>query len=177
VNIRAAANACSHQNNLKEVKMFRFGFLFRLLLALLIIGGLVGGGVAIYRLGWAQGYQTAAVLANKTGTQAAPAVPAVPYYGYPYGYPIGPFGYGYGPRFGFPFIFPLVGLGFFLLFLFFIGGLFRFGMHRNWAQGGQGYWHGRGGPWGWGPQGPQGSESKEPGKGQADQGEGTTKES
>jgi len=147
--------------------MFRFGFLFRFLLALLIIGGLVAGGAAVYRLGWTQGYQAAAVLANKTGAPAAPALPAVPYYGYPYGYPMMP--YAYGPRFGFPFIFPLVGIGFFLLFLFFIGGLFRFGMHRRWAQGEQGYWHGRGGPWGWGP---QSGEGKQPSKGQ-----GETKES
>jgi hypothetical protein len=141
--------------------MFRFGFLIRFLLALLIIGGLVAGGVALYRVGWAQGYQTGVLLSNKT---AAPGVPAVPYYGYP----MMPY-YGYGPGFGFPFIFPLVGIGFFLLFLFFIGGLFRFGMHRHWANAGQGHWEGRGGPWGW--------HDKEPGKGQGEKGEETTKES
>ena len=150
--------------------MFRSGFLFRFLLALLVIGGLAASGVAIYRIGWAQGYQTATILANKTAAPGTPAVPAVPYYGYPYGYPMMP--YAYGPRFGFPFIFPLVGIGFFLLFIFFIGGLFRFGMHRHWAHAGQGHWEGRGGPWG-----SQGGEGKEPGKGQVEKGEGATKES
>ncbi len=113
--------------------MFRFGFLFRFLLALLIIGGLVAGGVAIYRLGWAQGYQTSVLLSSKAGAPAQPALPAVPYYGYPM------MPYYYGPHFGFPF-FPLIGIGFFLFFLFIIGGLFRFGMHRRWAQAG--HWSG-----------------------------------
>ncbi len=135
--------------------MFRFGFLFRLLLALLIIGGLVAGGVAIYRLGWAQGYQTSVLLSSKTGAPAQPALPAVPYYGYPM------MPYYYGPHFGFPFL-PLIGIGFFLFFLFIIGGLFRFGMHRRWAQAGYG-------PWGW--------HDKEPGKGQAEKSEETPKES
>jgi hypothetical protein len=123
--------------------MFRFGFLFRFLLALLLIGVLVGGGMALYRSGWAQGYQTGAVTAagQSQGAQVAPSAPAVPgpYYAYP------PFAYGYGYGFHpfFPFG-PLLGIGFFLLFFFVIGGLFRFGMHRHWAAGGQG------GPGGWG---------------------------
>jgi len=144
--------------------MFRFGFLFRILLALLIIGGLVAGGVAIYRLGWAQGYQASALLSNKSGTAVQPALPGMPYYGYP----MMPY-YGYRPGFGFPF-FPLIGIAFFLFFLFIIGGLFRFGMHRHWAQAqaGHGPWEGRGGPWGW--------HDKEPGKGQGEKGAETTKE-
>ncbi len=131
--------------------MFRFGFLLRFLLALLIIGGLVAGGVALYRTGYAQGYQTAAmVLANNKA--AAPGVPPVmPYYGYGY-----PFVYHWG--FGFPFFFPLIGIGFFLLFFFLIGGLFRFGMYRRWAHAG-------GGRWVW--------QEGEPGKG--DKGEETPK--
>jgi len=142
--------------------MFRFGFIFRFLLALLVIGGLVAGGVAIYRTGWAQGYQTGVALSTKAGAPAVPAVPVVPYYGYPY-MPYGP-GYGYGFSF-----FPLVGIGFFLLFIFFIGGLFRFGMHRHWAHGGAGHWEGRGGPWGW--------EGKEHGKGPGEKGDEAVKES
>ena len=143
--------------------MFRFGFIFRFLLALLIIGGLVAGGVAIYRLGWAQGYQTSLLVNNKAGAPAQPAMPVVPYYGYP----MMPY-YGYGPGFGFHF-FPLIGIGFFLFFLFIIGGLFRFGMHRRWAQAGHGPWEGHGGPWGW--------HDKEPDKGQGEKGAETTKES
>ena len=134
--------------------MFRFGLLFRLLLALLVIGGLVAGGVAIYRIGWAQGYQASAILSNNKTT--APAAPVAPYYGYPFM----PY-YGYGPGFGLPFLFPLFGIGFFLLFIFFISGLFRFGMHRHWAHSDQGRWEGRRGPWG-----PYGSEGKEGGKGE-----------
>jgi len=137
--------------------MFRFGFLFRFLLALLVIGGLVAGGVAIYRLGWVQGYQASILLSNKT------AAPAAPYYGYP----IMPF----YPAFGFPFFLPLFGIGFFLLFLFVIGGLLRFGMHRRWAEHpGAGRWEGHGGPWGWEgkerskEQGEKGGESKEDSK-------------
>ena len=68
---RAAANGCSRKNNLNEVKMFRFGFLFRFLLALLVIGELVAVGVAIFSLGWAQGYQTSVLLSNKTAAPAA----------------------------------------------------------------------------------------------------------
>ncbi len=142
--------------------MHRFGFLFRFLLALLIIGGLLAGGVAIYRLGWAQGYQTSVLLSGKTGAPGQPAFPAVPYYGYPM------MPYYYGPHFGFPF-FPLIGIGFFLFFLFIIGGLFRFGMHHRWSHAGQGPWEGHGGPWGW--------HDKEPGKGQGEKGEEAPMES
>ena len=160
MNSRAADESCSNQNNLKEVKMFRFGFLFRFLLALLIIGGLVAGGVAIYRLGYAQGYQTSALLSNKT---TAPAAPVAPYYGYP----IMPY---FWPGFGFPFFFPLLGIGFFLFFFFIIGGLFRFGMHRRWAHGsGPGHWEGHGGPWGW--------EGREHPKEQTEKGQEAPKES
>ena len=143
--------------------MFRFGFIFRFLLALLIIAGLVAGGVAIYRMGWVQGYQTSTLLSNKSGAPAQPALPAVPYYGYPM------MPYGYGPGFGLHFFFPLVGIGFFLFFLFIIGGLFRFGMHRRWAQAGHGPWEGHGGPWGW--------HDKEPGQDQSKKGEEAPKAS
>ena len=129
--------------------MFRFGFLFRFLMALVLIGVLVAGGVALYRGAFAQGYQVGAAAVRS----AAPAVPGTqvvpaPYYGYP------PFayGYGYGFRPFFPFG-PLLGIGFFLLFIFFIGGLFRFGMRRHWAAGGYGGPGGMG--FGHGPHSPQ----------------------
>ncbi len=140
--------------------MFRFGFLLRFLLTLLIIGGLVAGGVALYRLGWAQGYQASVLMSGKAGAPAQPVLPA-PYYGYP----IMPY-YGWG--FGVPF-FPLIGIGFFLFFLFIIGGLFRFGMYRRWAQAGHGPWEGHGGPWGW--------HDREPNKGQPEKGQEAPKES
>jgi hypothetical protein len=130
--------------------MFRFGFLFRFLLALVLIGVLVAGGMALYRTGWAQGYQTAAVTtaAGSAAGAAAPAVPA-PYYAYP---PV-PYGYGYGFHpFFFPFG-PLLGIGFFLFVIFAIGGLFRFGMRRHWAggygPGGIGFGHGPHSPQDW----------------------------
>ncbi len=110
--------------------MFRYGFLWRFLLTLLVVGFLVAGGFGLYRLGWAQGYQAGAVVSqgNSSGQP-----PQLPYYGYP------PYAYGFGfPYFFFPFG-PLLGIGFFLLFFFLIGGLFRLGGWRRWrGDGGRG---------------------------------------
>jgi hypothetical protein len=132
-------------NDLRRYHMFRFGFLFRFLLALVLIGVLVAGGMALYRTGWAQGYQNGAAAVG-SGANTTPALPA-PYYAYP---PV-PYGFGYGFHpFFFPFG-PFLGIGFFLLILFMVGGLFRFGMRRHWAGGF--------GPGGWGmghgPRSPQ----------------------
>jgi hypothetical protein len=126
--------------------MFRFGILWRLLLAVVLIAILVGGGTALYRLAWTQGYQTgvlAAGAANKSIT------PPVPYYGmYPYA-PI-------WPGYGFPFFFNpfglLIGIGFFLFFILLIRGLFFHAWgRRNWrGYPGEGYGpYGHHGPWGW----------------------------
>ncbi len=116
--------------------MFRFGFLGRIVVALLLIGLLVGGGVTLYRAGFAQGYQTGALSVQAGGN---PATPQTPFSG---GVP--PYYYYYWPHYGFPGFFPpfglFFGIGLFLLFLFLIGGLFRgFG------------WRGRHGYYGYGP--------------------------
>jgi hypothetical protein len=126
--------------------MFRGGILMRIVFALLIIGVLSAGTVGLYRMGYAQGYQTAAITAQAddqgSGTEGGRVAP----------WAYGPMGYGYGPHWGpgfgfFPF-FPFIGLGFFLLFLFLIGGLFRGMAYRRWGGGpgwgpgpGPGYWH------------------------------------
>jgi hypothetical protein len=108
--------------------MYRTGFFWRFLLGLLLIGLLAAGGTALFRAGWAQGYQVAAISA---ASGAEGSVPAPLYYPY--------MGYGYRPFFG-PFgLFGLVGM----LFLFFIlfGGLFRMwgwrrhAMHGKWEEG------------------------------------------
>jgi hypothetical protein len=128
--------------------MFRFGFLWRFLLALLLLGLLVAGGSALYRAGFAQGYQAAALAANSSGSTGTPGLPVQGYYPYPYFWP----GYGY-PGF-FPFG-PLLGIGFFLLVFFLIGGLFRGFAGRHWAG------HTGHGDWGHGPEGSWAREWRE----------------
>ena len=147
--------------------MFRFGILWRILMALVIIALLAAAGVTLYRTGFAQGYQTALVAAGKAGS-GTPA-PQLPYYGYP--------PYGFYPGFGFhgffPFFGPLIGIGFFLLIFFLISGLFRFAFRRRWADRGDwgygpGYWgHG---PYGW-HHGPEGQDPNNP---QSPKGQGPT---
>jgi len=115
--------------------MFRYGFFWRLLTALVVIGLLAATGTAVFRAGWAQGYQTGVLATAPEGSQVAPLAPGAPFYApYP--------GYGYWPGYGFPhfglFFFPLIGL-FLLLFLF--GGLFRMAGWRRWAgHPGHGDW-------------------------------------
>jgi hypothetical protein len=113
--------------------MFYRGIFWRILLAVLLVGLLVVGGGALYRAGWTQGYQAAALAASANGSEGAPVVP---YSGvYPPGafYPV----FGYTPFFA-PFGLCL-GFGFFLLLLFLIGGLFR--PHR-WGPHESGHWGG-----------------------------------
>ena len=126
--------------------MFRFGFLWRILMIMVIIALLAGAGVATYRSGFAQGYQTALITAGKAGSGTIPQLPYV--------YP--PFGF--HPWLGFPGFFPffgaLVGIGFFLLIFFLISGAFHFAFSRHWAKRGE-WGHGPygPGPWGYGPYG------------------------
>jgi hypothetical protein len=88
---------------------------------------LVGGGIALFQAGYAQGYQ-AAIVAHPGANGATPGAPA-------YGYlPV-------WPGYGFPFFNPfgwVLGIGFFFFIFFLIGGLFRFGGRRYY--GGPGYW-------------------------------------
>ena len=122
--------------------MFRTGFLWRFLLALLLFGLLAAGGTALYRAGFAQGYQAAALAAGSAGNTATSTLPGI--YPYPYFWPA------YGFHGFFPFG-PLLGIGFFLLVLFLIGGLFRgFGGRHFAGHPGYGGWnHGPEGHWEW----------------------------
>lgn len=128
--------------------MFLRGRLFRFLLTLLLVGVLIAGGVALYQAGFGQGYQ-AGVLATSAARSDGAAQPPV------YGYLPAPI----WPGYGFPFFHPFgifLGIGFFLFVFFLIGGLFRSGGRRHWAEnGGPENWrHGPGSHWGrgWGEQ-------------------------
>jgi hypothetical protein len=133
-----------------EVKMVHRGFfVVRIVAALLLIGLLALGGVALYRAGLAQGYAQGVLVAAASGEQTAPAAPVQPGMMLPYA------GFYPGWYFGFP---PFGGiLGFFLfgfLLLLVLGALFRprhwgyaptggpYGMHHHgfpppWAKGSQ----------------------------------------
>jgi len=100
---------------------------FRIILALFLVAGLIGIGVAVYNYGVAQGLAA-------SGSLAAPEGGAVPYVPYaPYGLFYRPWGFGFFP---FGFIFPLL---FFLLIFALIRGAF----FRGWHAGGPGYWGSR----------------------------------
>ncbi len=130
--------------------MFRQGIWWRVLLSLLLVALIIGGGIALFRVAWLQGYQAGIVAAGAAGKSA---VPATPFYGF---YPYGPFGYG----FGFPFFFNpfglLIGIFFFFLFFALIRGIFFRGW--GWRRWG-GRYYGRG----YGPYGPW--EAHHPGEG------------
>jgi len=119
--------------------MFRTGILWRFILVLVLLGVLAGGGLVLYRAGFDQGYQTAALTAGSSGSETAPQPP----YGV---YPPGYLWRGYG-HFGFfhPFGW-FFGIGFFLLVFFLFGGLFRLWGWRRWGSG-----PGHPGYWGYGP--------------------------
>jgi hypothetical protein len=125
------------------------------------VGLLVLGGGALYRAGWAQGYQAAALAASASGSEGAPMTP---YYGV---YPPGAF----YPAFGYPpFFAPFglcLGVGFFLLLFFLIGGLFRpHGWHSHeWGRWGGGPQHGPMPPWA-----KEWKESQQPGEGEKTEG-------
>lgn len=126
--------------------MHRF-FWLRFLLTLLLAGALIAGGVLLYNTGYSNGYNAAAIIAQNHGQLNA--TPQVPYYGY------GPFAYGFGFPFFFPF-FPLVGIAGFFLFFFLVGSVFRLWGWRRWNghPGWQrwGYEHGQNPPTGSGEQ-------------------------
>ena len=108
--------------------MSKLWFLVRTLVALIVIGSLVVGGVAIYRTGWSQGYVAGQLTAEGEDMVTAP----YPHYGF--GYMGRPFGFA-------PFLF---GAG--LLFLLFItvGGLIRLLAWKKVMAGGP--WMTTGGP-------------------------------
>jgi hypothetical protein len=100
---------------------------FRIIVSLLVLGLLVFGGFALFRMGWAQGYMTAAA----TGGTGVPAVTTPP--AQPYMHPMYHFGF-----FGFGMIIPLLLLGFIVL-----AGLRFIFRPMLWAgMGPHGYMHG-----------------------------------
>jgi hypothetical protein len=130
---------------LRRFFMFRHGIWWRLLLVLVLAALLIGGGTALYRLAWTQGYQTGILAAGAAGKAVTPPIP---YYGF---YPYAP----YGPGFGFPFFFNPFGLLLGIVFFFLIFSLIRGLFFRpwGWRHGAGPYEHGYGpyghrGPWG-----------------------------
>ncbi len=100
---------------------------FRIIMALVLIGALVGIGIYAYNAGIAQG------LAQNVQVEAGKAPTTIPLYGYPYGPHFGWFG-------GFGFLGCLVPLFFIFLAFAALRGLFWFGPRR---------WHmHHHGPWG-----------------------------
>lgn len=110
----------------------RSSFFVRFLALLLLLALLAIGGVALYRLGFSQGYAQAALAAEGQPQQISPALPW-----YPGAFP---------PAFGyFPFL-PLgVVIGWGLLLFLTLGALFRVASfsHPYWAHPGAGPYPGR----------------------------------
>ena len=137
---------------------------FRALMGLILVGLIVGGGFAVYRMGWSRGY-----LARGAGgkTEVAPVGPMVPMHFGHRGLPFGP------GRF-------LLSAGLVLLFFVAIGKVLRAVawrgalMHGPWAGRPPGGWHGHRfhgpmppgwcGPHGWWG-GPPPDQAGQPGEG------------
>jgi hypothetical protein len=106
--------------------MFRGFFLLRLIMTLLIAGGLVAAGVLLYHSGFTNGYNAAVLAADASGKGGTTPIP---YNGY----------LPYYPGFGFPFFSLLapfglfLGLGFFLFMIFIVSSVFRLWGWRRWA--------------------------------------------
>jgi hypothetical protein len=104
---------------------------------LLVVGLLWAVGSGIYRAGWMQGYETAALTAAATsgGQSGGQGTAPSPFLYGPFMYGRMPWGPGpnfYGPGFGFFPIFPIIGI---LIVIFIFGGLFRRMAFRHWAGG------------------------------------------
>ena len=115
--------------------MYRRGIVARLILAVILVVVLVGGGMLLYRSGWAQGYQAGSIVSSSEGTEILPMVPQFRSHLY------GPF----MPGFGFPFFGLCLSIGFIFMIMFLIGGILKPWGRRHWA----GYPHH--GKWGSGP--------------------------
>ena len=127
--------------------MFRNGFIFRLIGALLLLGLVAGGAFMAYNAGVAQGIAQApevAVAIEKAAEDGAPISPMYSH-GYGYGYPHG-YTFGYRHHFN-----PFGAICFSFLFLFLFFGAMRMIFFRRMRHG----WghHGHHGPWGKGWEG------------------------
>ena len=117
--------------------MYRRGIFFRIVLAILLMVVIIGGGLAVYRMGWGQGYLAGTALASSEGLEAGLMVPK---FG---GHLYRPF----YPGFGFPFFGLCFGIGFIFLIMFMVGGLLKPWGRRRWG-------HPHHGKWGSGPMPP-----------------------
>lgn len=123
--------------------MSKSWFLVRALVALIVIGLLVVGGLAIYRTGWSQGYAAGQLAVE--GEEVA----TTPYPHYGFGYVGRPFGFA-------PF---LLGAGLLFLLLVAVGQLFRLLAWKKVMAGGPWppmamHWHRFHGPVSHGPTSP-----------------------
>jgi hypothetical protein len=115
--------------------MYRRGIWLRILLALVLVVVLVGGGMAVYRAGWVQGYQAGTLLSGNEGGEFVPLVPQFR----------GQLYHPFMPGFGFPFYGLCLSIGFIFLIMFLIGGIFGPWGRRRWVG------HHHYGKWGYGP--------------------------
>lgn len=118
--------------------MYRRGIFIRVILAFLLLAVIVGGGMAVYRVGWTQGYQTANVVSSSEGIEPGPLVPQFSSHIYR----------SYYPGFGFPFFGICLGVGLIFLVMFLVGGLLKPWGRWRWA------YHPGHGKWGYGPKPP-----------------------
>ncbi|MBK5108639.1 MAG: hypothetical protein JJE12_10930, partial [Anaerolineales bacterium] len=49
--------------------MYRRGIFFRIVLAILLVVVIIGGGFAVYRMGWGHGYLAGTALASSEGVE------------------------------------------------------------------------------------------------------------
>jgi hypothetical protein len=109
--------------------MFQYHIFSKLLIVLLLLGLLFGGASTIYRMGWTQGYSLGVITA--VSSEGGKTIPGFnPYLANPYfASPFSGFGNFFNP-FGL-----CLGVGFFFLLLFLIGGVFRGFGRRGWSGG------------------------------------------
>ena len=115
--------------------MYRRVIFFKIVLAIVLVAVIIGGGLAVYRLGWGQGYLVGTAQASSEVVEPGLMVPA---FG---GHLYRPF----YPGFGFPFFGLCLGIGFIFLVMFLVGGLLRPWGRRGWAG------HRHHGKWAYGP--------------------------
>jgi hypothetical protein len=103
--------------------MYRIGIFVRVVLGLLLVAVIIAGGVAVYRAGWAQGYQANIISTGGGEIDSGMLVPGFRGYMYAPLY----------PGFGFPFFGLCLGIGFIFLVMFLVGGLLRPWGWKRWA--------------------------------------------
>lgn len=139
--------------------MYRRGIFFKIVLAILLVVVIIGGGFAVYRMGWGHGYLAGTALASSEGVE-----PGLLMQGFG-GHLYRPF----YPGFGFPFFGLCFGIGFISLIMFMVGGLLKPWGRRRWG-------HPHHGKWAYGPKPPWAKEWEEYQQKMADDGDETDEE-